>query len=87
MLVKLSYTDGQRNAIIYIYICQVRYVIYKHELHEITMTRIMSKASMLFESIDFCFIRHVGLYTAVTYYFFLSNLSNIFACKVFCPSV
>ena len=34
--------------------CQFIYVVHKHDLHEITMTRTLSKASGLFEFIDFC---------------------------------
>ena len=34
--------------------CQVRHVVYKHKLHKLTMTRNLSKASGLFEFIDFC---------------------------------
>ena len=33
---------------------------YKHELHELTMTRTLSNVSGLFEFIDFLFVRHVG---------------------------
>ena len=33
--------------------CQVRHVVHKHELHGFTMTRTLSKASGLFELIDF----------------------------------
>ena len=43
---------GKRNATIEL--CQVRHVGHKHELHELTMTRTLSKASGLFEFIDFC---------------------------------
>ena len=39
----------KRNATIEF--CQVKHVVHKHEL---TMTRILSKASGLFEFIDFC---------------------------------
>ena len=40
-----TYTDGQKK----------RYnIIHKHELHELTVTRTLSKASGLFEFIDFC---------------------------------
>ena len=31
-----------------------RHVVHKHELHELTMTRTLSKASGLIEFIDFC---------------------------------
>ena len=44
---------GKRNATIEF--CQVIHVVHKHELHELTMTRNLSKAlSGLFELIDFC---------------------------------
>ena len=51
---------GRRNAIIEF--CQVtcRHVVHKHELHGPIMTRTFSKASELFECIEFLFIRHVG---------------------------
>ena len=42
---------GKRNATIKF--CRVRRVVHEHELHELTMTRTLSKASGLFEFIDF----------------------------------
>ena len=47
-----KYTDGQINATKEF--CQVTHVVHKHELHELTMPRTLSKASGLFEFIDFC---------------------------------
>ena len=44
---------GKRNATIEF--CQVGHVVHKHELHELTMTRTLSKASGLFEFIDFIY--------------------------------
>ena len=31
-------------------------MVHKHELHELTMARILNKASALFEFIDFCLL-------------------------------
>ena len=42
---------GKRNATVEFV---VRHVVRKHELHELTMTRTLSKASVLFEFIEFC---------------------------------
>ena len=35
-------------------LCQVRHVVHKRELHELIMTRTLSKASGLFEFLDCC---------------------------------
>ena len=48
----LTILTGKRNATIEL--CQVRHVIHKHELHELNMTRTLSKASGLFEFINVC---------------------------------
>ena len=53
----LTILTGKRNAAIEF--SQVRHVVHKHELHEITMTRSLSKASGLFDFFDFLFIRNV----------------------------
>ena len=50
---KIGYKlTGKRNVTIEF--CQVRHVVHKHELRKLTMTRTLSKASGLFEFIDFC---------------------------------
>ena len=43
----------KRNATIEI--CQVIHVVHNQELHELTMTRILCKASELFEFINFVY--------------------------------
>ena len=51
-------------------ICQVKHVVHKHELHERTMTRTLSKAPGLFECIDFvykaCWLIYMNILTTVT---------------------
>ena len=49
---------GKRNDTIQF--GQARHVVHKHELHELTMTRTLSKASGLFYFFRLLFIRHVG---------------------------
>ena len=55
---------GKRNVTIEF--CQVKHVVHKHEL---TMTRTLSKASRLFEFIDFCLsgmLANMNILTTVT---------------------
>ena len=47
-----NYTDGERKSTIESF--QVRHATHKHELHELTVVRTLSKASGLFYFIDFC---------------------------------
>ena len=51
MYMQVTILTGKRNATIEN--CYVRYVVHKHELHELAMTRTLSKASGLFEFIGF----------------------------------
>ena len=55
---------GKRNAAIKF--CQVRHVVHKHELHELTVNRTLSKASGLFEFINFC---KSGIFAKILEYF------------------
>ena len=49
---KYNKLTGKINATIQF--CQVRHVVHKHELHELTVTRTLSEALGLFEFIHFC---------------------------------
>ena len=55
--------------------CQVRDVVHKQELHELTVTRTLSKASGLFEFIFFdylaCWLIYMNILTAVTFFYFV----------------
>ena len=51
---------GKRNTTIEL--CQVRHVVHKHELQKLTMTRILSKASGLYEFIVFCLSGMLAIY-------------------------
>ena len=44
---------GKRNA--KVKYCHVLHVAHKHELHKLTMTRILSQASILFQFVDFVY--------------------------------
>ena len=58
---------GKRNATLVF--CQVRHVVHKHELHELTIIRTLSKASELFEFEAFCLssmLIYMDILTAVT---------------------
>ena len=51
-MIIFTYTDEQKK--VYTRIFQVIHVINKHELYELIMTRMLSKASGLFEFINLC---------------------------------
>ena len=71
----LTILTGKRNATIEFR--QVRHVVHKHELRELTMTRTLSKASRLYEFIIFvyqaCWLIYMNILTAVL----LRNLFEI----------
>ena len=50
----LFYTDGQKKRYI-VKLCHVLHVALKHELHKLTMTRILSRASGLLKCVDFVY--------------------------------
>ena len=50
---------GRRNATLEF--CPVTHVVYKHKLHELTITRTLSKASGFFEFIDFCWFIYMNI--------------------------
>ena len=84
MYMQVTILTGKRNATIEI--CHVRYVVHKHELHELTMTRTLSKASGSFEFIDFgltaCWLIYMNILTAVTYFISFRVIYRNFACIV-----
>ena len=73
ILYKLTILMSKRNATIEFF--WVRHEVHKHELHELTMTRTLSKAFGLFE------LHVIGLHEYFNCchecYFLLSNLSKI----------
>ena len=48
-----KYTDGQKNTAVKC--CHVLHVAHKHELHKLTVTKILSQASGLFYIVDFVY--------------------------------
>ena len=76
---------GKRNATIEF--CQVRHVVHKHELQELTMTRTLSKPSGLFEFIYFC-LSFMNILSAVTNFISFRVIFRKFCIyRFFCPSV
>ena len=72
------YTDRQKKR--YNGFCQVRHVVHKYEMHNLNMTRTLSKASGLFEFIDFfyqaCWLIYMNILPLSLILFLLSNVSR-----------
>ena len=80
---------SKRNATIEF--CQVRHVVHKHKLHKhnhkLTMTRTLSKASGLFEFIDFCLSGMLAniheYFNCCHYFYFLLDMYQKFCIVAF----
>ena len=64
-MIRFSILTDKRNATIEF--CQDRHVVHKHELHELTMTRTLSKASEIFEFLELLANIH-EYFNSVTYF-------------------